>query len=422
MLLGFWGSEQGEDWNTSEKEAYRCGIAFVWIGSSLQMLFSVLRVADMLYGRIGQEMITPALMMSPVGNFIAAMAFAGYAPKYSSESADADDDKVNDVVGDANYIRIARLWFAVGAVMGISLFSMAFYKAILDHHSDRRLRPTLWIWMAASSVAGPAYLAVSGSNYAGDAAIIADGVLYQSLFMFSLFLCAVNGVGVLRGFYSYVPDMSIWIMAFSYTALALNAYQYYTFIDDGFTRVIAIIAVTIACSSCAVCFGYTLGWALDFSLFKARNKWGPVSFMKLTHEVFRFAMPKLISQLNGLSESSNPIAVARFVKDFQAFMVTYSEHGNHEDLVLFPTLRRFHPGLNPSMDEEHEYEHSIVLNMQQVIQKYKDSNGSSESIGPMLQLLKEEFPSWAQHLLDHCRNEGAYVLNHVNYMIILLVM
>lgn len=245
------------------------GISLVWIGSAAQMAMSVLRVSDLIYGRIGPDMITPALMMAPVGNFISAIAFGTY-------------EDVNGAItlkGNINYLFVGRLWFAVAIVFGIVLFTITFQKAILDHHSDPRTRPTLFIWMAACAVAGPAYVAIS---YEKGSAV--RDVFYQTLWLFSVFLCAVNGVGYLRGFHSYVQDTSIWMPAFSFCALSINTIQYYYSVDDKFTQILAIISVVLACATVGVCACYTLMWTLDLSLFKPRNKWGPASFMKLTHE------------------------------------------------------------------------------------------------------------------------------------------
>ena len=247
-------------------EALTFGITVVWIGSAGQLLITVLRVADLLYDRIGPEMVTPALMMAPVGNFISAIAFATY-----SRQPDAIDLR-----GHINYIPVARLWFAVAAIFGLILFAVTFYKSLLDNHTDPRSRPLIWIWMAAFSVSGPAYLYVSDSN--------GRDVVFQSLWLFSVFLCAVNGVGFLKGFYSYVNDLSIWVIAFSFCALSISTIQYNMFADDKLTRVLTIISLVLASACTAVCFIYTALWTVDRSLFVARNKWGPVSFMKLTHE------------------------------------------------------------------------------------------------------------------------------------------
>jgi hemerythrin-like domain-containing protein len=75
--------------------------------------------------------------------------------------------------------------------------------------------------------------------------------------------------------------------------------------------------------------------------------------MKFTHECFRYAIPKLTKQLKSLQTAkSNAYAVQVFIQEFQSLMTVYEEHAAHEDKIVFPAIRRFLPGLNPSMDEE----------------------------------------------------------------------
>lgn len=119
------------------------------------------------------------------------------------------------------------------------------------------------------------------------------------------------------------------------------------------------------------------------------------------------ATPRLKKLLASLKPDSNPVAVADFVNDLEGFFVMYSEHGNHEDNILFPLLRRFHPGLNPSMDEEHEYEHACVTKMIEAMEQWK--NGDKSSAGPMLQLLQAELPAFLDHLDHHTRNEESTI-------------
>ena len=227
-----------------------------------------------------------------------------------------------------------------------------------------------------------------------------------------MFLFAVNSIGFLRAFYTYVADMSIWMVPFACSALSLNAVQYYSVTGGNFTMMVAIIIVSITCTSATVCFGYTMMWALDMSLFRPRVKWGPVSFMKLTHETFRFAFPIFERQLDSLLESRNSlnnVAVEHFLADMDALFLTYTEHGAHEEKVLFPTLRRFHPKLNPSMDEEHEYEHSLLATMQSAIAAYKAGDRSPADMVQVLQDLKQTFPDFSSHVLDHLRNEESTI-------------
>ena len=155
-------------------------------------------------------------------------------------------------------------------------------------HADARVRPLLFIWQATASVAGPALFAVSGTPV---------GLMYQSLWMIAMFFFFVNCVGWLKGFYSFVPDNSIWVMAFSCAATAISTIHYFTVSTNGdeFVEVLVYFALATATASLAVCGAHTLSWIVDGSAFKPRQKWGPLSFMKLTHEALRMAIPRLSS-------------------------------------------------------------------------------------------------------------------------------
>ena len=69
--------------------------------------------------------------------------------------------------------------------------------------------------------------------------------------------------------------------SFACAVLSLSAAQYYTLTDGEFSMLLAIFIISTTCTSASVCFGYTLMWSFDKSLFRPRVKWGPVSFMKL---------------------------------------------------------------------------------------------------------------------------------------------
>ena len=85
--------------------------------------------------------------------------------------------------------------------------------------------------------------------------------------------------------------------------------------------------------------------------------------------------------------------------------MTYAEHGAHEEQVLFPTLRRFHPNLNPSMDEEHEHEHALLATMQTALATFKSGDKNPVAMLQVLQDIQKIFPEFSAHVLDHLRNE-----------------
>jgi hypothetical protein len=215
-------------------------VTLVWIGAVGQMLMTVIRISDAVYGRMAEEYMSPALMMAPVGNFVAAIGFSLYAVVDTGPTRN----------GTMNYLNIARLWFGVAALFSIVLFTTTFRKALLDHHSDPRIRFTLWIWLATAAIAGPSYLAVSGFD-----PLVARGVAFQSLYCIAIFFAAILFVGWLKGFFSYVQDMSIWIMAFSCCTLALNSMLYYLYLYDKFSEVLGVYGLLATIMNCWLASG-----------------------------------------------------------------------------------------------------------------------------------------------------------------------
>lgn len=365
------------------------GITLVWIASGFQMFIAVEKVASLVFHPVSDELLNPSIMMSPVANFVCVLGLAGYGQEKFRRTYE----------DDMNYLHIARVWFAVAALYSIVLFTVTFNKAIRDHHSENRFRPTLFIWMATFSVAGPAYFAVSGDT----------GLVYQSMWYLALFFFAVNILGYLKGFYTYVQDMSIFIYAFSYTALALSTFHYYVAVGgDQFTRICAIISVVLACTSVCVCSFQAVIMAIDGALFRPKPKWGPVNFMKLTHEAFRLGLPKLVAWLDTVGPDTTPSAMAAFVSEFEAMITTYLEHGNHEESVLFPAVCRYFPGFANEAHEEHEQQHAVVNKMMDAVGKWRQNSDVSSS-GTLIDLLKSEFPAWSTSVLDHLRHEEAKI-------------
>jgi tellurite resistance protein len=364
---------------------HHAGGTLIWMGAIVQMAITVFRVGDLVYDRIADDTINASLMMAPVGNFIAAFAFpyyhlAGYIGNY----------------GQANYVQIGRLWFGVAVLYAIVLFTITFKKSLHDHHADNRLRPLLWVWFATSSIAGPAYFAVTGFEPG-----VASGVLFQSLWSISLLFLVINSYGWIRNFYSYVPDVSIWVMPFASSAFALNTVLYQQYNDGPLFRVLAVVTISIACASTAVCGLHTLTSLVDMSMFKPRPKWNPINFMKLTHEAFRFALPKYQTILMALTPA-NTNAAELFLRNFEGLMSAHAEHSRHEDVIIFPMVRRYFPGLAAELDKEHDEIDGYIHKIRDLI---KDYRSQKIDLDPLLSQLKELYPKWANLMLPHLRSE-----------------
>lgn len=267
-----------------------------------------------------------------------------------------------------------------------------------DHHADVRTRSSIFIWMATFSVAGPAYNMVSGDS----------GMFYQSMWYLAIFFLAINIRGYLNSFYSYPADMSIMTYAFSYCTLFFSTFHYYTFTGDQFMRVLAIIALAIACVSVSVVGLHFVFWLQEKSVFRPRPKWGPINFMKLTHEAFRTSLPRMVKWLNSFDDTATPSSIAEFANLFDAALTTYLAHGNHEEEIIFPAIRRYFPNLNPTATEDHHRQHSVVDKFYEALKKFRNDPSGAESAA-FIALLKAEFPAWAEDVLSHLRSEEASI-------------
>jgi tellurite resistance protein TehA-like permease/glutaredoxin len=124
-------------------------LILTWFGAFPLMLMSVNVVASLVYDYHSEEVVTPALMMLPVGCFLSSLALSTYGNDIAT-----DDGSVSGI----NYILVSRLWFAVGALFAFTFFVCTFNASFFKSFADVRERPYLWLWMAASAAAGPAYI------------------------------------------------------------------------------------------------------------------------------------------------------------------------------------------------------------------------------------------------------------------------
>jgi glutaredoxin 3 len=382
--------------NKELEGGYMGGIALIWIGAVLQLVVSVSRMSALIFNSVSEEVLNASTVFPAIGNFIAAIGFATYKTDYSGVDLD----------GTMNYVFIGRLWFAVGALTAVIMLSVTLQRAIFDPNSDRRLRYLLWIWLGAAALFGPAYLAVS--EYDVD---VARGVLFQTLYCISLFLFAVLSNGWITGFFDYVPDLSIWFSSFAYSAIAFNTATYYSAVGDEFFFVLTVIATTIAAVSTAVCGLHSCKWLIDWTLFKPRPKWGPLTMIKLTHECFRFALPRMVKLVFAL-DGTNVAAVDHMVEEAKDLFCTYIEHAKAEDELILPAVRRYFPELCEELDNEHDAQCMILEKMIAAVNEYSSNPGRDVfSARPMLAVLRAELPGWKDKLEAHMRSEEVTVLS-----------
>ena len=369
-------------------------ISIIWIGSVFQMFLTVIIISRFIYENISNENIDPSLLMAPVGNFVAAIALARYPFDWETGTRVIDEFKVN-------YIQIARLFFSVAMLFAGVLFTITFRKTFDDHHSDNRRRPLLWVWQAASSVAGLAYLAVCESPSTEG-----NGLFFHFFYWISIFFFFVNVVGWTRGFFVMPSEMSFWLYGFSNAALAMICITYHNYQKDTVSFIVVCFAVAAASYTCGLCFMHSLVRLFDGTMFLPKQKWSPFSIFKLQHESFRYAIPKFNQALAEVDPTWT-FAVEQLADDMLAFFIVYDNHMKHEDDILYPEVSSYFPGIHNLAKREHEEHLPKALRIENLLKQIKETPSISSNA---LKTLKEVWPSFGTELLEHLRDEENTVM------------
>lgn len=345
-----------------------------WTGAVLTSLFTVLKMSELLFQTHSQEHVTPLWLTAAVSNLVAGVT-----------SLTLTNGRFPELANKALYYQ------GTGFILTLILLPPLLLKSITDHHSDDRTRPALNMFVVA--------IAFSGVLFIGSVPILSVYFFYGA-FTLSMVLFT----GWLRNFFGYPKfSMENWGFAFSSAALAFNAITVDTVIGDLETQNLVYLTSTIATFVASVCGILTLREIAKLQLFVPRPKFGPLSFMKLTHEAFREHVPKLVMLVDaiGKDKKKDKALVAQLTEEFLTLVRVHDIHSKHEEHAIFPMLEKFAPGIANSASHQHEDHHIQVAQ----IAKYFDLLSKEVSNTKVLEDLKSALKSFGDDILAHLRWE-----------------
>ena len=373
------------------------GIVLAWIGAIVHMILSVNMVSNLAYNYHSDDIISPAFMMMPIGNFIAALALATYGTDLGSDDAN---------VSGINYVLLSRFWFGVACLFSLTLFICTFKTSFTQSYSDIRDRPLIWLWMGSSAIAGPAYIAANNVGLTAG-----FDVFYHTLWLISVCFFAMNMYGIARGFFTFVKDMSIWNMAFASSLLSINTVQYYSMTLDTFTRTLVMFSITISCFLTGMSGLITILAIKDKSLFKARLKWAPATFLNLTHEAFRYSILGILKLLYEM-KADNLMVATLLIDELKVFFKAYREHSAHEEHVFFPAISMLFPGLEKTASHQHRQSEKLMdflLSQLVIIKNGANESTPSPKVVESMNAIRTHLPTWCYEALEHMRLEESTV-------------
>lgn len=389
------------------------GRVLFWTGAPLHFILTIAKFGGWIGLPCDMESLLASWLILPVGLFVSALV-APIIPAVAISDQDEPWYAPEGVSSIAN-LELARFLSSFGWLMWITLFVVTFLKVVITHNSDDRLRHNIWIWVAAPCVAGLAEFVICSEL----SETMGSGLLPQCAASFAMyyFLGGILFVGLARAAFPCVAffwrdkfGMMYWIECFALGTLAACAALYYHLTGYEVSKVLMIIFLVIATIANALALLHTISSLVHRRVvFTPEVKWGPLSFMKLTHEAFRGAMPKLRSSLLAIDLTDTKrrsSQIDTFIASFSRFAIVLEQHALHEEEVIFKVFNDYFPGHAKKYNEDHTNDSVLVKVWRGLCNVLLTSSTlDSEEVVVALTRLQKEIPEFLDHFLVHLQGE-----------------
>lgn len=380
---------------SDEKNPQGVGRIALWVGAIGHFFLVVAKGGEWIGRRLEIEHVHPQWMILPVGLAIAALV--GSRVGWFSESRGVDQD-------------IGQFFLSFAIFMWIVLFVVTFYKVVTQHNSDDRLRHGVAIWVAAPAVIALADFPLCLDAGYGPAECHSRFVNYFYIALWLALILAYASLPHLAFFGREPFNMAYWTECFAIDVLAGCAAFWYAIDGYPIQRTIMLALLSIACIFNLSAFLNTLVCIVrKRGVFTPEAKWGPLSFMKLTHEAFRGNLETLKHFID-VADVEDESALGKenlglFAAHFNRFCTLHEEHAKHEDEVIFKTFNDYFPDHAKKWNDDHAEDHKKLHQWRGLANQLLDGSLDKKSRQSALAELKADLPSFFTHFEEHLRGE-----------------
>lgn len=370
-----------------------------WLGSVPHAIMTVSKFGEWIGRRMEIEHIHAQWMIFPVGLAISAMA----APIVLPFKADNSNSVAN--------ILIARFFYSFAWLMWITLFVVTFFKTVTTHNSDDRLRHGIWIWLAAPCVLGLAEFVICSSDGAFDTKQCYSLWVEKYFIGIFIFLALLWATLPNLGFFGKAEfGMGYWTEVFAMDTLAAASALFYTLNGYQFSETTQLVFLSIAAIANMTAFWHTCACFIrGRGVFTPEIKWGPLSFMKLTHEAIRGNLSALLHYVkNATVDDNSPKAkesLDLFAAHFNRFCIVHEEHSKHEDEVIFKIFNDYFPEQAREWNDDHRDDRDRLEQWRMTANTVLDTSLGLQERQTALNELQTVLPSFLEHLEEHLRGE-----------------
>eukprot|EP00041_Stephanoeca_diplocostata_P019409 m.418837 g.418837 ORF g.418837 m.418837 type:complete len:1030 (-) comp21294_c1_seq7:310-3399(-) len=344
------------------------GRALWWIGSIVHVMLTTAKFGEWIGKPYELEHVHPSWIILPVGGFVSALV----APIVRAVASPISSDEAT-AIGTTNDVELASFFYAFAFLMWIVLFTVTFYKVTTSHNSDARQRSQVFIWVAPPAIAALANFVSCFSRVPNAVSGLSVGECVQNfnqLYYVSVMLL----LGLLWAFLPYINffgrnpfDMSYWNFVFSLDAFAAASGVYHSITHFKIAEFLFFASLAVATVANLIALLHTLvALVRQRGVFTPAIKWGPLSFMKLTHEGVRGALPHMQRCLAKVDVTDKG-SIQVFACEFAKFLTLHHEHANHEDLVAYKEFERFFPHHARQWLDDHEKDRVLLRDLEQKI-------------------------------------------------------
>mmetsp|Transcript_21528 Transcript_21528/g.27838 ORF Transcript_21528/g.27838 Transcript_21528/m.27838 type:complete len:536 (+) Transcript_21528:133-1740(+) len=388
----------------SEGNSQKCAGALWWVGSVPHAIMTVVKFGEWVGRRLEIEHMQTTWMIFPVGLAVSALA----APIVGVFDEDNGNSEGN--------VMIARFFYSFAWLMWLTLFIVTFFKTVTTHNSDDRLRHGVFIWIAAPCLLGMAEYVICRADAVFDRSKC--NVIWVDKYFIGLFifcgLCYATFPHL--GFFGKAEfSMAYWTEVFAIDTLAACSALFYAINGWQFSQSIQLILLTVASIANITAFWHTFSAIIrERGVFTPEVKWGPLSFMKLTHEAIRGHMDSLrhyIDVVDVEDESAEAKEnLGLFAAHFNRFCIVHEEHAKHEDIIIFKTFNDFFPEHAKKWNDDHAEDIIKLENWRRLANNTLDGSLDVAGRKAALDELRADLPSFFEHFEEHLKGEE----NHLN--------
>merc|ERR1712226_107659 len=391
--------DEGDDEQTNPQIFAR---VLWWVGAVPHAIMTVMKFGEWVGRRLEFEHLQTSWMIFPVGLAVAALTapIVGVFDTTPGENGNA--------IGN---IMIARFFYSFAWLMWVTLFVSTFFKAVTTHNSDDRLRHGVFIWIAAPCILGLAEYTICRI----------DGAFGQSqcdaMWVDKYFIGLFIFMGLVWAAFPHLAffgqdefGMGYWTECFAIDTLAGCACLFYAINGWQFSQTIQFIFLTIASIVNLAAFWHTLSAIVrERGVFTPEQKWGPLSFMKLTHEAFRGNMDTLLHYIDAVNidEDSNQAKenLGLFAAHLNRFCIVHEEHAKHEDEVIFKTFNDYFPDHAKKWNDDHTEDHKKLEHWRKLANDTLDTSLSGADRKMAMDELRDQLPAFMEHFKEHLLGE-----------------